>query len=149
MLHYLWGGGQMGDSFTYSPFFFGFVFRWFNMRPALFCTIAKTKISDCGQLMQMTYIQRISLVIPNSFWTDPAPSPPAVPLPFSQTKANKCELLLVCLKCRSKGWTSCLAASRRSEWVEAGLFSWGHAAFVLEKPKGRGSHGGRVREASK
>lgn len=162
MLHYLWGSGQMGDSSTYSPpFLVSFSAdlicgRHFSaqLRKQKFRTRTQTwtAVADCGQLMQMTYTQRISLVIPNSFWTDPPHSPPAIPFPFSQTKANKCELLLVCLKCRSKGWTRRRAASRPvSEWVGAGLFSWGHAAFVLEKPKGRGSKEwrGRVRRASK
>lgn len=163
MLHYLWGGGQMGDSFTYSPFFFGFVFRWFNMRPALFCTIAKTKISDsysdlncCGRLWA-TYANDLYTAHfscdPQFLLDRPRPlSPPAVPLPFSQTKANKCELLLVCLKCRSKGWTRRRAASR----PVAGVSKWRRDYFLgvtlplfKKSQKAEAAMGGRAREASK
>lgn len=151
MLHYLCGGGQMGDSFTYFPlFFFGFVFRWCNMRPALFCTIAKTKISDsnsdlncCGRLWA-TYANDLYTAHfscdPQFLLDRPRPlSPPAVPLPFSQTKANKCELLLVCLKCRSKGWTRRRAASRPAgagEWVSGGgIIFLGSRCLCFRKAK--------------
>lgn len=53
--------------------------------------------SDCGQLMQMTYTAHFACD-PQFLLASPSP-----------WKSNKCELLLVCLKCRGKGWTSCLA----------------------------------------
>lgn len=81
--------------------------------------------SDCGQLMQMTYTAHFACD-PQFLLASPSPCPALC------VKSNKCELLLVCLKCRGKGWTSCPAG-----WCEVrvgGLFAWGHAAFVLEKP---------------
>lgn len=92
--------------------------------------------SDCGQLMQMTYTAHFACD-PQFLLASPSRCPSLC------VKSNKCELLLVCLKCRGKGWTSCLAGW---SWVGVGgLFTWGHAGFVLEKwCRGKGAVGGAL-----